>query len=914
MMRFPFTHTSSSWTSIVVCLLLLGPEPSEAKKTVTLTVPSGISTCPSTTINYITATLPQQCLRTSWSSDYATRDGNFARDSLDGTNTVQSGGSAESHTPTVPSTIHTSVASLQQGTHSDDTTISASSTTSTTTTGSTTELPDTSADSESDPLSDNANFLSFEEWKAQMLKKAGQSPENVGGTMLNEPKDGRQRPSGINNALEGLGEEGEIGFEFGGFVSPETATEALPPVSSSIGVETTGEEEQKPEKSQKLSKDAGTTSKRRFNYASFDCAATVLKTNQGSKGSNSILLENKDSYMLNACSVKNKYLIVELCNDILIDTIVLGNFEFFSSTFRNFRVSVSARYPVKLDKWKEIGTFEARNTRGVQAFLIENGVIWARYLRIEFLSHYGNEYYCPISLLRVHGKTMMDDYRADVKASRGEEDNEDDEEEEPEKVVAEPLKEFILSEASNTTIIETQPDETVQDDEADFSFYDDKCPRISLAGPLMEQSELVSSSCRKHRKFCHLAKVSRLQYTSVENERLAARQSQLPSRSAPSTTENGTPKPTDTKAILPAKTLITDHTISVIALTAYASPSVSPFSKPTKSGKSSDVGASSPPKTSKQVEQGTSTKNQTETSVVSASKPAPPSPVPTAANQDSFFKSVHKRLQQLEANSTLSLQYIEEQSRILREAFTKVEKRQLSKTSNFLETLNITVLSELREFRLQYDQIWQSTVLELSAQREQSQREVTALSQRLTFLADEILWQKRLAYLQFGLIMLCLGLVVFSRNQAGTSAPYLDIPLLQNMVARPSASFAKYLNLDSPPGTPSRPSSRYGRFARSFTHLRSPSNDNDTASDEEGVKGAPNIEYQLPTPSSESDEPRLDSAGSKDSPEAELLLRRAQSTPILAQEKESLLDPSNTDRDREGEDGGEAESTGDGVR
>ena len=115
--------------------------------------------------------------------------------------------------------------------------------------------------------------------------------------------------------------------------------------------------------------------------------------------------------MLSKCSAKNKFVIVELCSDILVDTIVLANYEFFSSIFRHFRISVSDRYPVKMEKWKDLGTFEARNTREVQAFLIENPLIWARYLRIEFLTHYGNEYYCPVSLLRVHGTTMMDEFR-----------------------------------------------------------------------------------------------------------------------------------------------------------------------------------------------------------------------------------------------------------------------------------------------------------------------------------------------------------------------------------------------------------------------------------------------------------------------------------------------------------------------
>ncbi|OCL04389.1 hypothetical protein AOQ84DRAFT_269950, partial [Glonium stellatum] len=86
--------------------------------------------------------------------------------------------------------------------------------------------------------------------------------------------------------------------------------------------------------------------------------------------SSSVLVENKDSYMLNECAAPNKFLVVELCDDILVDTIVLANFEFFSSMFRTFRISVSDRYPVKLERWKELGVFEARNSRDIQAFLV----------------------------------------------------------------------------------------------------------------------------------------------------------------------------------------------------------------------------------------------------------------------------------------------------------------------------------------------------------------------------------------------------------------------------------------------------------------------------------------------------------------------------------------------------------------
>jgi len=188
---------------------------------------------------------------------------------------------------------------------------------------------------------------------------------------------------------------------------------------------------------------------------------------------------------------------------------------------------------------------------------------------------------------------------------------------------------------------------------------------------------------------------------------------------------------------------------------------------------------------------------------------------------------MHKRLSLLEANSTLSLQYIEEQSRILRDAFAKVEKRQLLKTSSFLETLNSTVLSELREFRNQYDQIWQSTVLELSAQREVSAREAVAFSGRLSMLADELVWAHRIAYLQFILLALCLGLVIFRSN---ASAPLEQLGLLQSLQAfgRGAGDSMSFMprsgrsvsDMGSPPLTPSRPSSGHGLFGRRFAHLR----------------------------------------------------------------------------------------------
>ncbi|KAJ1864362.1 hypothetical protein LPJ78_003454, partial [Coemansia sp. RSA 989] len=151
--------------------------------------------------------------------------------------------------------------------------------------------------------------------------------------------------------------------------------------------------------------------KDRFNYASGDCAAVVLKANREARGTTAILNSKKDQYMLNECSARNKHVVVELCDDILIDTFVLGNYEFFSSTFKDIMVYASDRYPPKNNKWTFIGHFQGTNSRDAQVFPVRDPKIWAKYILIEFTTHYGREFYCPLTVFKVYGATQMEQYR-----------------------------------------------------------------------------------------------------------------------------------------------------------------------------------------------------------------------------------------------------------------------------------------------------------------------------------------------------------------------------------------------------------------------------------------------------------------------------------------------------------------------
>lgn len=835
---------------------------------------SPLSDCPARTVNYITQTSPQQCPETAWTQQPAsvghTSDNLHATADRFQATSSAIGESIITATPSTQTSADATPLSIPSASDAEHITSDGSRESEAT--------PAVGQDHDGDSPLDTANFLSFEDWKKQNLAKAGQSVETIRGRPIAGEPESRRRPGSIANALDSLGEDTEIEIDFGGFVGSGKTTYDIS--SQRAGTDRNrltsegGVDENKHERAASSShtrgKDAGKTCKERFNYASFDCAATVLKTNKESKGSTSVLVENKDSYMLNKCSADNKFFIVELCEDILVDTVVLANFEFFSSMFRTFRVSVSDRYPVKLDKWRELGTFEARNSRELQAFLVKSPLIWARYLRVEFLAQYGNEYYCPVSLLRVHGTTMMEEFNHDMKSMREEEDievengeEEDSEslESEPGVVTAEALKEVLLTNTksaektepmpSPNTIVPPSQSPTPQDSTAQQTIPG---PKVSATGvclfdaPLGLGLEAVTSALDGTNLVCALddwiPEVSSSTTPSIIVGSSSTGFQEIDQVSASTQTEK--PSPGDNP--LPGSTKSVEPSTSY-SPTALNSGHVENGSTPSTTSKT--VGQISPPSVR-----------------VSASSTQPPAANPTT--QESFFKSVHKRLQLLESNSTLSLQYIEEQSRILRDAFSKVEKRQLAKTTNFLESLNTTVLNEIHAFRNQYDHIWQSTVLELSSQREQSRDEVIALSARLSVLADEIVFQKRIAIMQFILMVLCLGLVIFSRASSSSSA------LLQSVVDKSSANLARYTHFESPRSSPSstRPSSRYGIFGRGPSFARSPSEESDSAAALAGLNGdgngnvawdgmkGPIIEYSPPTPTSSQngDEEKRDSS------------------------------------------------------
>lgn len=154
----------------------------------------------------------------------------------------------------------------------------------------------------------------------------------------------------------------------------------------------------------------------RYNYASPDCSARVHSASPQSQHASAVLHKSKDRYMLTPCSAKEHWVIIELCDDIRIEAVEIGMFEFFSGIVKEMRVSIGGADDEDAEEedksaWQEVGSFVGRNSRGTQLFTLDYPTSFQRFIRLDFPSHYGNEYYCPISSIKVYGMNQMEAFK-----------------------------------------------------------------------------------------------------------------------------------------------------------------------------------------------------------------------------------------------------------------------------------------------------------------------------------------------------------------------------------------------------------------------------------------------------------------------------------------------------------------------
>ncbi|CAK9781119.1 unnamed protein product [Cutaneotrichosporon oleaginosum] len=146
----------------------------------------------------------------------------------------------------------------------------------------------------------------------------------------------------------------------------------------------------------------------RYNYASPDCSARVLASSPLTQHASSLLHKSRDRYMLTPCRAEEHWAVVELCDEIRVEAVELAVWEFFSGIVRSVKVSVADDAE---GEWEVVAEFVGKNVRGAQTFTLPEPTSFHRFLRLDFPSFYGSEFYCPVSQLKVYGMNQMEAFK-----------------------------------------------------------------------------------------------------------------------------------------------------------------------------------------------------------------------------------------------------------------------------------------------------------------------------------------------------------------------------------------------------------------------------------------------------------------------------------------------------------------------
>eukprot|EP01083_Nonionella_stella_P317623 1157556_1 len=160
-----------------------------------------------------------------------------------------------------------------------------------------------------------------------------------------------------------------------------------------------------------------------FNFAAFDSGAAVLASTQGIQSAKSILLNRKEKYMMMPCDLEDKWFIIQLSEDIVMDRMEIMNLEHYSSNLKDIRIYARTQNDNKdddneendinaQDNWFILQHITLQNKNRNSIALDDNH--WVRALKIEILSYYGNEYYCTMTQIKVFGSTMLPHWKNEL--------------------------------------------------------------------------------------------------------------------------------------------------------------------------------------------------------------------------------------------------------------------------------------------------------------------------------------------------------------------------------------------------------------------------------------------------------------------------------------------------------------------
>ncbi|WWD17122.1 hypothetical protein CI109_101559 [Kwoniella shandongensis] len=281
-------------------------------------------------------------------------------------------------------------------------------------------------------------FVSFEEWKRIKMEEEEDEDEaeeetrvdNVSETASTSDSSSHPEKTGSitdRNSSEGSqNKSGDASSQRSAHSSqtPAASNKSKIILSSSGSTSQSVSQQQQPQ--QPSSSPPPPAHHNRYNYASPDCSARIHSSSPQTQHASSLLHKSRDRYMLTPCKAKEHWVVVELCDEIRIEAVEIAVWEFFSGVVREVRVSVGGEddeddeggdveVKGRSNKWTEVGAFVGKNVRGVQTFSLSQPTSFHRFIRLDFPSYFGTEYYCPVSQLKVYGMNQMEAFKWEQK-------------------------------------------------------------------------------------------------------------------------------------------------------------------------------------------------------------------------------------------------------------------------------------------------------------------------------------------------------------------------------------------------------------------------------------------------------------------------------------------------------------------
>ncbi|KAJ9118702.1 hypothetical protein QFC22_003922 [Naganishia vaughanmartiniae] len=482
------------------------------------------------------------------------------------------------------------------------------------------------------------DFLTFEKWKAgqfEVLKDAG----------AGEDREQNREADTVDKPLENDASTLSI---------PVVESKAIKaPIEESKDIHLPIRNNTKTKAEPTAQQKSTPHSPHRYNYASPDCSARIQSASPQSQHASSVLHKSKDRYMLTPCSAKEHWVIIELCDDIRIEAIEIGMFEFFSGIVKEVKLSIGGADDASdesqdedISAWQEVGSFVGKSVRGTQTFTLDHPTSFQRFIRLDFPSHYGNEYYCPVSSIKVYGMNQMEAFKWESRRQKEAE------------MVRKRLEENAKRAQETVTIAGTVL--PAISELASSSFVPEATKSASPLGEAVTETPAAASE--------HIAVPTPL--TSISD--VSSRHTPAQTSAGGVSSDSGSPLATGCSPIPEMSQHPTDpgkELSSSIVRNAQV-PTSTGFSNLSAPGRSMDLASETSPISSSSV---VTTAILPNTPKYSASTPGASRQEGRADSSESIYAYIIRRLNDLEGNSTLGMMYMEEQTKATRSILQRLE-------------------------------------------------------------------------------------------------------------------------------------------------------------------------------------------------------------------------------------------------